>query len=478
MKILFATSEVHPLIKTGGLADVSGSLPAALRKSGHDVRIVIPAYPQAKKNAQPLKPLSAFKLPGSSKFVTLFEGHLPDSGVPVYLIDIPEYFDREGGPYSKTQGSDWPDNADRFACYCRAAYSIAMDAAGLDWQPDVVHCNDWQTGLIPAFLADQQKRPATLFTIHNLAYQGLFDQSRFHALQLPEDWWSMHHMEFHGHFSFIKGGIVNADWLTTVSPTYAKEICTAQFGYGLEGLLRHRQTELSGILNGIDETVWNPATDKYIAQTYTADTLAFKKVNKRRLQEALGLEVNPDIPLLGHVGRLVEQKGVDLILDLIPELSTRKVQLALIGTGNSRLEAGLRAANQKTPKAIGIGLEYDEGLSHLLEAGADMFLMPSRFEPCGLNQMYSLRYGTPPIARKTGGLADSIVHSSPATVANHTANGFLFKTQMPPLCSPRLTMPSDSTGKKMSGKISSKPGWQWITPGCIVPGNTRIFTEG
>ncbi|MEE9493183.1 MAG: glycogen synthase GlgA [Gammaproteobacteria bacterium] len=426
MNVLFATSEAHPLIKTGGLADVSGSLPAALLAAGHDVRLVLPAYPQAITGASPLTQLATLTLTGCNDPVTILEGHLPGSNVTVYLIDAPDYFRREGGPYSQPDGNDWPDNADRFACFCRAVTSIALNQAGLDWAVDIVHCNDWQTGLIPAMLVDSRQRPASVFTIHNLAYQGLFDQSQFHNLDLPASWWSMHQMEFHGQFSFVKGGLVNADWLTTVSPTYAREICTPQYGYGLEGLLSHRSGELTGILNGIDTDIWNPEKDPLIAKNYSAKTLERKRQNKAALQRTMGLAVEANTPLLGHVGRLVEQKGVDLILDLLPALARRGAQLAIIGTGDRHLESALRKASRHLPEQIGVALRYDESLSHLLEAGSDIFLMPSRFEPCGLNQLYSLRYGTPPVVRHTGGLADSIIAATPATMARKTANGFVF----------------------------------------------------
>jgi starch synthase len=431
MNILFASSEAHPLIKTGGLADVSGSLPRALKKAKQDVRLVLPAYPAAISHAGKLALIANITLPGADTPVRLLQGKLPGTQVKLYLVDAPHHFDRPGGPYSDSKGNDWPDNAARFALFCRAVCSLALNQAGLEWQPDLVHCNDWQTGLVPALLSKEPQRPATLFTIHNLAYQGLFDRKAFDSLQLPADWWSLDKLEFHHQLSFIKGGLVYADWITTVSPTYAREIRTATFGCGLTGLLAHRKKNLTGILNGVDYQVWNPNKDKLIAQKYTVRTLERKQVNKQALQKAFGLPQKADIPLLGHVGRLVEQKGLDLVLKLIPGLVKRSLQLVVLGTGQPELETALRQAARKYPRQIAVRIDYDEQLSHLLEAGSDIFLMPSRFEPCGLNQIYSLRYGTPPVVRNTGGLADTIVDTSAATLADGSANGFSFEKMNP-----------------------------------------------
>ena len=426
MDILFASSEAHPLIKTGGLADVSGSLPRAIRNLKQEIRLILPAYPAAVKNAGSVKAIATLDLPGASQPVRLLQGRLPHTRVRLYLVDCAEYFDREGGPYSTPGGPDWPDNADRFALFAQAVFAVAMNHAGLDWQPQLVHCNDWQTGLVPALLAQETRRPATLFTVHNLAYQGLFDWQTFQRLGLPADWWSLDRLEFHNKLSFIKGGLVFADWMSTVSPRYAEEIRTPQFGCGLEGLLQHRKAQLSGILNGVDYSTWSPGRDPLIARRYTARTLRLKLENKRALQTAFGLPDDPFVPLFAHVGRLVDQKGIDLILDLLPELLQRHLQLAIMGTGQHTLEAALRKAGQKYPEHIGVRIEYDEALSHQLEAGADAFLMPSRFEPCGLNQLYSLRYGSPPIVNNTGGLADSVVDASDANLDAGVATGFVF----------------------------------------------------
>ena len=431
MDILFASSEAHPLIKTGGLADVSGSLPRAIRNSKQEIRLILPAYPAAVEAAGPLKAVATLEVTGASSPVRLLQGRLPHTRVRLYLVDCPEYFDRKGGPYSQPDGTDWPDNADRFALFSRVACEIAMNRAGLDWQPQLVHCNDWQTGLVPALLSLEATRPATLFTIHNLAYQGLFDRQAFERLGLPHEWWSMEALEFHGHLSFIKGGLVFADWINTVSPRYAEEICTPQFGCGLEGLLTHRKSQLSGILNGVDYRVWSPSRDPLIARRYSARTLRLKLENKRVLQTAFGLPDDPFVPVFAHVGRLVDQKGIDLILELLPELLQRHLQLVILGTGQPELEAALRKAGKQHPERVGVRIEYDEALSHQLEAGADAFLMPSRFEPCGLNQLYSLRYGTPPVVNNTGGLADSVTDASEASLAAGTATGFVFNRPEP-----------------------------------------------
>jgi len=424
-KILFATSEAHPLIKTGGLADVSGSLPAALKSLNHAVRLILPAYPAAKEKAGPLKCITTIRLPGSQEEIKILEGRLPGSRVFVWLVDYPPAFAREGNPYLDPDGHDWPDNPERFTLFCRIVNEIAMGRVGLNWRPDIVHCNDWQTALVPALLSLEAERPATVFTIHNLAYQGMFPAEVFFRLGLPPQLWHFEGLEFHNHLSFIKGGLAYADKLTTVSPTYAREIQSAEFGYGLDGLLRHRAADLHGILNGIDLDEWNPATDPHIEWHYNAKRFSAKQHNKRALQAEFGLPESDDL-LLGSVGRLVEQKGVDLVLDIIDRLAELPVQLALLGSGEAHFEAALQDAAARHPHMLSIKLGYSERLAHRVEAGADAFLMPSRFEPCGLNQMYSLAYGTVPIVHRTGGLADTIVDLNETTARDYSATGFSF----------------------------------------------------
>jgi starch synthase len=426
MKILFASSEAHPLIKTGGLADVSGSLPRAVHNLRHDIRLVIPAYRPVLKQSIRLELAAHLDVPGVDAPVRILSGRLPDCKVPLYLIDSPAHFDRAGNPYVMEDGNPWPDNAERFSVFCRAVHALATDKAGLGWRPDIVHCNDWQTGLVPPLLTETPHAPASIFTIHNLAYQGQFDQDTFEALELPPHWWSMNALEFHDQFSFIKGGLVFANWLTTVSPTYAQEIRTPAFGYGLEGLLNYRAENLTGILNGVDYTVWNPGTDAHIAIPYTRRSLAPKAENKRALMERMGLPMKEAAPLFAIVSRLVSQKGIDLVMEILPMLLQRNAQLVALGSGDKHLEAALRKARSEHPDTIGLHIGYDEPLSHQIEAGADIFLMPSRFEPCGLNQIYSLRYGTVPVVRRTGGLADTVVDTTAATLADKTATGFCF----------------------------------------------------
>ena len=428
MKILFASSEAHPLIKTGGLADVSGSLPRAILNQRQDIRLIIPAYRQVLQQASRLELAAHLELPDVDEPVRILCGHLPGSKVTLYLVDSPVHFDREGNPYTMDDGDPWPDNAERFSIFCRAIYAVAVDAAGLGWRADIVHCNDWQTGLVPPLLAETPAAPASIFTIHNLAYQGQFDWDTFESLRLPPHWWSMEAMEFHDHFSFIKGGLVFADWLTTVSPTYAQEIRTRAFGCGLEGLLNHRKENLTGILNGVDYTIWNPGGDLQIPVPYNRRSLFHKAENKRALQERFGLPVNDSAPLFAIISRLVSQKGIDLALDILPDLIQQGGQLVVLGSGDKLLEAALRKAGKQNPENIGLHIGYDEPLAHHIEAGADIFLMPSRFEPCGLNQIYSLRYGTVPIVRRTGGLADTVIDTTAETLADKTATGYCFDT--------------------------------------------------
>jgi starch synthase len=423
-RVLFCASEVYPLIKTGGLADVAGSLPHALSKTGHDVRVVLPAYHDVmSKLKHPPKVLVETRI--DQYVVRISQTTLPGTRVTVWLIDCPELFDRPGNPYHDDSGQPWPDNAQRFALFCRIIVSIAMNQCGLQWQPHVVHCNDWQTGLVPALLSTDSKRPATVFTIHNLAYQGVFDRSTFETLKLPEWLWHYERLEYHDQFSFIKGGLVFADHVNTVSPNYAREIQTPAFGHGMEGLLQHRAERLSGIINGIDTTTWNPGTDELLAQKFNRQHLKDKQVNKAALQAHYHLPQNNAVMLLALVSRLAEQKGIDLLIAILPELLKRPVQLVILGSGNKNYEQLLQSLAHKWPEHIGVALGYDESLAHLIEGGADVFLMPSRFEPCGLNQMYSQHYGTLPIVSPVGGLLDTVVDTNDTTRAAHTATGFV-----------------------------------------------------
>jgi starch synthase len=422
-KILFVTSEAHPLIKTGGLADVCGSLPKALAELSQEIKLIIPNY-QALKITENVRFLCSIRV--DNRNINILETRMPDSHVTVWLVDYPAYYNYPGNPYVDENGNPWPINAERFALFCRVAVEAAMNRVHQDWKPDIVHCNDWQTGLVPALLSLERDPPSTVFTIHNMAYQGLFPARTAAALNLPSQLWHPAGLEFHEMLSFIKGGLVYADYITTVSPTYALEIQTPEFGYGLEGLLDHRKEFLGGIINGIDMDQWDPETDPYITQHFTATTLNKKQLNKSALQRRFSLPVNDRVPLFGLIGRLVEQKGIDLILECLPEMVSMDLQFVLLGSGDKDFEKQLQNLADLYPDKIAITIGYDESLAHLIEAGADIFLMPSRFEPCGLNQMYSQRYGTIPIVRKTGGLADTVTDALPETLANNTASGIVF----------------------------------------------------
>lgn len=430
VKILFVSSEAQPIVKTGGLADVSGSLPVALKHLGEDVRLILPAYRGTETGVDDPREVATLDIPGTPEPVRILEGRVPQTGLPIYLVDAPRHFDRPGGPYTAEDGRDWPDNAARFTLFSRAAVALALDRVALGWRPDLVHCNDWQTGLVPALLAQESQRPATVFTIHNMSYQGLFSWSTFQSLDLPYEFWSMHTMEFHGQFSLLKGGLVFGDWLTTVSPTYAGEICTPQLGYGLDGLLRYRKAFLRGILNGVDYSLWDPSNDQLIAWNYNSSTVRDKVLNKAALLEQFGLFEEPKTPVIGMVTRLVEQKGIDLVLAVLDRMLSQPLQIVILGSGEKRFEIALREASERYSN-LGVHIGYDEKLAHLIEAGSDMFLMPSRFEPCGLNQMYSLRYGTIPVVRRTGGLADSVVDADSANRRAGTATGFVFDRATP-----------------------------------------------
>ncbi|MGD0958850.1 MAG: glycogen synthase GlgA [Methylomonas sp.] len=427
-KILFACSEAHPLIKTGGLADVAGSLPMALAELGQDIRIIMPNY-QAIKNCEPGHYLCTVRVNNSD--VHLLETRLPNSELIVWLVDYPPFFNFPGNPYHDESGVPWANIGDRFALFCRIVVEVAMDRAYLNWKPDVVHCNDWQTGIIPALLSLEEQRPATIFTIHNMAYQGVFPANVYTHLNLPGQLWHQDGLEFHGMLSFIKGGLSFSDRITTVSPTYAQEIQKPEFGYGLEGLLAYRRDNLSGIINGIDTTIWDPRTDKHISKNYSVKTLNYKQQNKTALQQMFGLPVSADIPLFGLIGRLVEQKGIDLVLSCLAEMTSLSLQVVLLGSGDKSIELKLQDFARLYPDKIAVTIGYNEPLAHQIEAGADIFLMPSRFEPCGLNQMYSQRYGTLPIVRKTGGLADTVVDALPESLSNGAACGFVFNDAVP-----------------------------------------------
>jgi starch synthase len=421
--ILFVTSEAHPLIKTGGLADVAGSLPKALAELGEDIRIVMPNYQGIRTNESVFYK-STIRVNNSE--INLLETRLPGANVSVLLVDYPKFFKLPGNPYHDEAGKPWDNSAERFGLFCYAVAEIAMNRAYLDWKPDIVHCNDWQSGLVPALLSLEQHRPATLFTIHNLAYQGVFPRTVDYVLNLPASLWDDGGIEFHGMLSFLKSGIAYSDRITTVSPTYAQEIQTAQFGCGLEGLLHHRREVLTGILNGIDYEHWNPAKDQYLAINFNPESLTKKALNKSDLQKRMDLPLKKRLPLLGLISRLVDQKGIDLLLECLPELLQMPMQLVILGSGEKKFEQQLLDFAKAEPNKVAVQIGYDEALAHLIEAGADAFLMPSRYEPCGLNQMYSQLYGTIPIVNKVGGLADTVIDTVPQTLSDQSATGIVF----------------------------------------------------
>ncbi len=426
MRILHVASEIFPLVKTGGLADVVGSLPPALAKRGLDVRVLLPGLPGVLDGIIGLKPVMQIGPVFGAARVTLSIGQLPDSRLPAYVIEAPFLYQREGNPYVGPDGHDWSDNYRRFGLLGWVAAHLASGELDPEWVPDIVHAHDWHTGLAPAYITQNPglKTP-TVFTIHNLAFRGIFPMECHHELGLPMRKLTPLGLEFHGKISFIKAGLVYSNRITTVSPNYAREICTPEFGCGLDGVMRDRGSDLSGILNGVDYTVWDPARAK-IASAYSVDNLDGKKVCKRALQLEFGLSTEARGPLFAVVSRLTSQKGMDLLLASLPELLREGAQLIVLGTGDGDLEAGFRYAASVNPENVAVHIGYDESMSHRFMAGADILLVPSRFEPCGLTQLYALRYGTLPLVRRVGGLADTVVDVNDENLASDRATGFVF----------------------------------------------------
>lgn len=429
LAILFATSEMAPWVKTGGLGDVAAALPAALRRAGHDIRVLLPYYP-ALAAAFPAARVVA-ELPSLAPQLPAARLREASAGdLPLLLIDCPLLYDRPGNPYLDANAHDWPDNVWRFGLLSRIAALLGQPGNPLGWQADVVHANDWQAALAPAWL-HYEGGAASVVTVHNIAFQGCFGRDSLDGLGLPGHAWRFDGVEYHGTLSFLKAGLQLASQISTVSPTYAREIQDEHFGYGLAPLLRHRADALRGILNGVDTDIWNPADDPALCAPYAANRLAAKRRNKAALQAEMGLSAVDDRPLFGVISRLTQQKGLDLLLTVAAGLPQLPAQLVVLGSGDKTMEAGFRELAARFPDEIAVRIGFDEALAHRIEAGADSFIMPSRFEPCGLNQMYSLRYGTPPIVRATGGLADTVVDVNTATLADRTANGFVLDSDTP-----------------------------------------------
>lgn len=422
MKVLSVASEVYPLIKTGGLADVAGALPVALASHGVDMRVLLPGYRSVMaKIRQPLRLREFVDLFGAS--AAILAGKV--DGMDWLVLDAPEFFDRDGGPYTDAAGLDHPDNWRRFAALCKAAAEIAEHGLG-GWKPDIVHAHDWQAGLVPVYLG-QGTAAATpsVMTVHNLAFQGQFGADIFSELGLPQSVFTMEGVEYYGDVSFLKGGLQLATAITTVSPTYAQEIRRPDFGMGLDGLINARAADLHGIVNGIDTRVWDPSGDPLIETNYSASKLKKRQANRKALAERFGLE-DGDGPVFTVISRLTWQKGIDLLTEAADDIVAMGGRLAILGAGDAALEGALLAAAARHRGAIGLVIGYDEPLSHIMQAGGDALLVPSRFEPCGLTQLYGLRYGNVPVVARTGGLADTVIDANEAASAARVATGFQF----------------------------------------------------
>ena len=431
MRVLFATSEAYPLIKTGGLADVSGALPKAIQQLptfDGDIKLLIPGYSAVLAKLKNIKAVADIQV--LNQACSIMTGTMPDSNLEVIVIKNAQLYERVGGPYSDENGKDWLDNPLRFGVLSRVASLLCSAQSPLpDWIPDLIQCNDWQTGLAPAYMKlIDNSQTKSIFSIHNLAFQGTFNASWIKALELPIADFNINGYEYFNQISFLKAGLFYADQLNTVSPTYAQEIQTEAFGFGLQGLLATRSDDLTGILNGIDTQEWNPATDVHLPKNYSNKRIAGKQAVKLALQQQLGLQIDANAPLLGVVSRLTHQKGLDLLPSIMSQLIQQGCQFAILGSGDKILEASFIDLAERFPDQVSMSTGYHEPLSHNIMAGADLFIMPSRFEPCGLNQLYGLTCGTPPIVTATGGLADSVTDTNLATIKDKTATGFVIQS--------------------------------------------------
>jgi starch synthase len=411
------------------LADVAAALPAALANLDIDVQVVLPGYRQVLERVDKARLVAKFGNLAGCQEVRLFAATLPETAVPIWIVDCPALFDRPGTPYQDEERHDWPDNAERFGRFNQIAAMLAVGELVPDWRADFVHVNDWPTAIVPLLLLSKRPGPRlpTMLTVHNLAYQGLFTRGCFSSLGLPSVPEVHSALEFYGQYSFLKGGISTADALTAVSPTYAKEILTPEFGCGLDGLLRERAARLTGIMNGANYRIWDPANDPYLACSYTSHQLSAKRVCKTALQREMALNVSPDLPLIVFMSRLAHQKMPDIMLRILPEVFSAGAQFALVSEGEPEYEHRFRELAVSYPGQVSVHIGYEEPLAHRLLAGADILMHPSRYEPCGLSPIYAMRYGTLPVVRNSGGTADSVIGATEHTIDCETANGFSFE---------------------------------------------------
>jgi starch synthase len=432
-KIWYLASEVTPFAKTGGLGDVTGSLPKALKNKNQEIRLMMPKYVMINERKYILREVIRLKdipvaINNITKLVNIKSAFLPESKVQIYFVEIPEFFSRSGLYSDSVTSKDYDDNAIRFAYFCRGALETLKI---LSWKPDIIHCNDWQTAFIPIYLKTVYREDSflkdikTVFTVHNISYQGIFEKSLAERLEinheLMEDQAPLEHQ---GYMNLIKGALHFADWVTTVSPSYAKEISTNEkYGYGLEKVIQKRMNTFCGILNGVDYNIWSPEKDRFIPFKYSIDDISGKGKNKQSLLSRMNLEYNENIPVIGMISRLVEQKGFNILLEALKTLIQLNIQFIILGIGDKRIENELEEYQKKYPQKVSFNKTFDETLAHMVEAGSDIFLMPSSFEPCGMNQLYSLKYGTIPIIYNIGGLKDTITNIDPD---NSSGNGFTF----------------------------------------------------
>jgi starch synthase len=448
MEVLSVTSEIYPLIKTGGLADVTGALPAALQKHGVSMKTLVPGYPAVMQALENAKTVHNFKtLMGGA--ATLLSGKA--KGLDVFVLDAPHLFDRAGNPYLGPDGKDWPDNAQRYAALSQVAADLSRGALG-NYKANILHLHDWQSALAAVYVK-YRGGPKTIVTVHNIAFQGQFPPAYFGILDLPPQAFAIDGVEFYGNVGFLKGGLSCANAITTVSPTYANEICTSAYGMGLEGLLQSRRAQLTGIVNGIDTQVWNPETDRALNAHYNAKDFSKRQLNKREIEKRFKLEKSEGI-IHGVVSRLTWQKGMDIFASLLDWVVSSGARLALVGAGEEAIETAFKAAALRHPGRIGVVTAYDEELSHLVQGGCDTMLVPSRFEPCGLTQLYGLRYGCVPVVARTGGLADTIIDANDAALAAGVATGIQFS----PVDGPSL----QNALARTANLYSKKPLWKAI----------------